>query len=479
MNSIRSSSLRSRFLWPIATLSILVVVGVMALSYWFAEWRSESEQSRRFEGIASILADASFPLTPSVLDTVSSLTGAELITVDAGGRVIHHTMLRPQAVGEPPPQVARVGQIPDGAVATIGHTAYRKRSLQRSRPTGRSSESQSPESQVIVLFDESERVARRRGYALLPLGTGVTTTLLLSVFAFTMSGRLIHRIQLLKDRVARIAGGDFAPRGVEETNDEIGQLAQSVEQMGRDLNGLWAAVNQGQRERLIHQLGAGLAHQLRNSLTGAKMAVELHRRRCPGGQEEDLDVALRELDRLEADVRRILQLGRNELESPQPECVKPCIEDAIAGAAPIAKHLHVALQHRYDEEAEQQSVASGEALRNAMSNLVVNAIQAGGDQVEVRIGWKDNELQVEVWDNGPGPPTAIEHELFEPFVTSKPEGLGLGLAVVKRCAETLHGAVSWERQGERTKFVLRVPGVRPANPQRMHSPDFQDSDDSN
>jgi nitrogen-specific signal transduction histidine kinase len=69
---------------------------------------------------------------------------------------------------------------------------------------------------------------------------------------------------------------------------------------------------------------------------------------------------------------------------------------------------------------------------------------------------------VEVLDSGPGPPPEVAGRLFEPFVTGKPEGVGLGLAVARQVAEGHGGAVSWRREGGRTCFRIELPPAEEA-----------------
>jgi len=66
-------------------------------------------------------------------------------------------------------------------------------------------------------------------------------------------------------------------------------------------------------------------------------------------------------------------------------------------------------------------------------------------------------LWLEVWDSGPGPSPEIEERLFEPFVTGKPEGVGLGLAVSRQIVEGHGGRITWRRQNSRTCFRIELP----------------------
>jgi len=69
---------------------------------------------------------------------------------------------------------------------------------------------------------------------------------------------------------------------------------------------------------------------------------------------------------------------------------------------------------------------------------------------------------IEVSDSGPGPPAEIAAKLFEPFVTGKPEGIGLGLAIAKQAAEAHGGRLSWERREGKTVFRIELP-LNPKN----------------
>jgi nitrogen-specific signal transduction histidine kinase len=66
-----------------------------------------------------------------------------------------------------------------------------------------------------------------------------------------------------------------------------------------------------------------------------------------------------------------------------------------------------------------------------------------------------------VWDSGPGPAPEIAGRLFEPFVTGKPEGVGLGLAVARQVVEAHGGRIGWERRDGRTCFRVELPAPPP------------------
>src|SRR5690606_29026081 len=110
------------------------------------------------------------------------------------------------------------------------------------------------------------------------------------------------RVGQLRDQFARIAGGDFAPAEVRPPDDEFADLTAAANALSGQLGELQMTVRQTERVRLLAQLAGGLAHQLRNSATGARLAIQLHRKRCPDEGGETLAVALRELELIEEQV---------------------------------------------------------------------------------------------------------------------------------------------------------------------------------
>ena len=114
-------------------------------------------------------------------------------------------------------------------------------------------------------------------------------------------------------------------------------------------------------------------------------------------------------------------------------------------------------------EAEKDAIevmADPDLLRRAVSNLVLNAIQAmpKGGKLSVYACRKEDDLVIEVQDTGEGIPDEAKTKLFTPMFTTKAKGQGFGLAVVKRVAESMNGTVNFESEkGKGTTFIVRLP----------------------
>jgi signal transduction histidine kinase len=124
------------------------------------------------------------------------------------------------------------------------------------------------------------------------------------------------------------------------------------------------------------------------------------------------------------------------------------------------------------ENAGEELWADPDLLRQLLVNLMLNAADAAGPGGSVKVETDHKTIQAEgelahsamvrVRDNGPGPPTEIAKRLFEPFATSKPEGIGLGLAVAQQIAQAHEGRIVFHRQDGETCFEVWLPTGHPS-----------------
>ena len=99
-------------------------------------------------------------------------------------------------------------------------------------------------------------------------------------------------------------------------------------------------------------------------------------------------------------------------------------------------------------------------LGHLFLNVLTNALEAAGPGGWVEVRWGEAPTQgvfAEIRDSGPGPLPDVASRLFEPFVTGKPEGVGLGLAVARQVAAAHGGAIHWRREADGTCFRIELP----------------------
>jgi signal transduction histidine kinase len=222
---------------------------------------------------------------------------------------------------------------------------------------------------------------------------------------------------------------------------------------------LQESLQKTERMRLLGEVSGGLAHQLRNGVAGAKLAVQLHARSCANGDRDALDVARRQLARIEADLDRFLDMGRD---LPRRPCrLVEMIEEAVDLLRPRCRHADVQVCW---EPPPADPVVLGDPgrLGHVIVNLLTNAVEAAGPggQVEVTVDQvPEGPCVVEVWDSGRGPNPALARRLFQPFVTGRADGIGLGLFVARQAVEEHGGRLDWRREPNRTCFRVVLPAM--------------------
>jgi two-component system, NtrC family, nitrogen regulation sensor histidine kinase GlnL len=230
-----------------------------------------------------------------------------------------------------------------------------------------------------------------------------------------------------------------------------------------------------QRAQNLSQFGvlvAGLAHEIKNPLSGIRGAVQLLDvdLEPESRGREYVSLVLREVDRLTRLLEHLLDLG-----SPRPlEHVAVNVHQVIdhvlevTGAAADREGISI---HRLFDPSLPPVAGQPDPLTQVFLNLVQNAIQslattAGetGRRREIRVSSRmprrrsrNRFIRVEVEDTGPGIPSEIQPSLFSPFFTTKPKGTGLGLAISHRIVSDHRGTIRFESEPGRTTFRVILP----------------------
>jgi two-component system nitrogen regulation sensor histidine kinase GlnL len=245
----------------------------------------------------------------------------------------------------------------------------------------------------------------------------------------------------------------------------------------------------GQGERLGEDERAGtlrapavLAHEIKNPLSAIRGAAQLLARKVGAGEQAMTSLITDEVDRIASLVDRMQRLGREKLEP-----VGPCnLHAAIRRACNTVRAASVtpfALVEEFDPSLPPVLANEG-ALVQILVNLVTNARDAcagaaradGAPQVTIRTRFVSGlvmnvfrlgrpvklPIEVQVSDNGPGVDPALADSIFEPFVSSKPNGQGLGLALVHKLVRDMDGRIGHERDEAAglTHFRVNLPQAR-------------------
>lgn len=454
--------IRYQILLPLAGIMLAAVLGVSMLSAYLAAERAERQIDEQLRQVARTLLDSSFPLNDVVLRQMHGLSGAEFALADAAGRVLAAS--RP-ALPPLPPAATPVERWQDLQLARPAGGDEPRYFTAALKMRGRGAQDEPLVLQIF--YPETNRSASRREAAFPPLAIGAAALLVFTLLAALIAARLSRPIDQLRAQVARLAQGDFRTWPLPQRNDEVQDLAEGINTLAERLEEMRRAIGRSERLALLGQLSGGLAHDLRNDVTGARMAVQLHRRSCLHGDAESLDVALRQLALTEEHLQRFLAAGQPEQLKSVACRISDIVETAVQLIDPACKHRKVELtvascESARVEASSAQLEADPEQLRHVLMNLLLNAIEAAGPGGWVRVEYDEpaaGGCQVRVLDSGGGPPAEFVDRLFEPFSTTKPEGVGLGLAVARRVAELHGGRLGFSRLGGATCFELTLPST--------------------
>lgn len=192
---------------------------------------------------------------------------------------------------------------------------------------------------------------------------------------------------------------------------------------------------------VLGRLAAKVAHEIKNPLAGISGAIQVLRRGLLAGDPgaEVYDDILAEVARLDDTVRDLLRYSRPSPARPSPTELRSFVEDLVESLG----CRHELADHRLDLDLPGELVLPldtklmGPVLTNLLHNASQSMAQAGA--IHLRVHEEDDQVRIEVEDEGPGISPDLADQVFEPFFTTKSRGTGLGLAIARKNVELLGG----------------------------------------
>ncbi|MDZ7373596.1 MAG: ATP-binding protein [candidate division KSB1 bacterium] len=234
----------------------------------------------------------------------------------------------------------------------------------------------------------------------------------------------------------------------------------------RDLTEQMRLEQQLARERRLTamgQLASSIAHEVRNPLNAISVVAQrLAREFVPQRDEEEYQSLTRALV---TETRRVNDIVRQFLEFARPPQLNKCrvdLREVVHETADLMRSAAAEKGIDLVTRAGQRVVAEVDAnqLKQALVNLVQNAIQAcrEGDQILLLLEDEEDEVRISVSDTGSGIPPDVLPKIFDLYFTTRPEGTGIGLSLVHRIVSAHDGSIDVRSQlGQGTTFVLHLP----------------------
>ncbi len=219
-----------------------------------------------------------------------------------------------------------------------------------------------------------------------------------------------------------------------------------------------------ERERLaaLGQMAATVAHEVRNPLSAIKSIAQVmsEDEALKEQHARDLSLIVSETDRLNNTVTQLLSFARTKTPDAPSSTAAEIVDGVVKLFRSDADDRSIALRSSTGPETSLDGARSA-AVRDALSNLVVNALQATPSGGEVKIDWMTSagELVFRVTDSGPGVDEQMREKIWRPFFTTRQRGTGLGLAIVRKRMEEAGGSarLASSQNGEGARFELRLP----------------------
>ena len=239
-------------------------------------------------------------------------------------------------------------------------------------------------------------------------------------------------------------------------------VAKQLAEANRSLQEAEEAVRRSDRLAALGQLAAGLAHELRNPLGTIRASAEMLNRSVAVENEVAREVAgfiASEVDRTNSLVTRFLDFTRPLQLRLAPTDLAQVLDRAVAMAEREASASHVTVYKNYSPDIPPFPL-DAELMERVFYNLVLNAAQATplGGAVTVKTRSADDGAEVSVIDRGHGIDPKLINTIFNPFFTTKPDGVGLGLAIVSKIVDQHGGNITVESQpGKGSVFRVYLP----------------------
>ena len=413
------------------------------------------EQSRN---AAALVSQSDFALNPQILASIKRIVGMDVITFSSDGHVIASTV--------DPARTALLSAV-TGSDAALTVARSSADSVQvpvtcdvpcrvtYHRVTGR------PGTLVAVVADTSPLLTATRSITQIVLLTAIVSVLIMIVVSQLVARRVTKPLSTLVAFTQKVGSGDTvsrAPAG----EDEVGRLGAAFNTMLDRLERSQAALVQSEKLGLAGLLAARVAHDIRNPLSSIKMQTQLLQSRTRG----DLDnqamttAVLADIQTVEHVVRDLLELARPGDLRLKPSRIDELVKDLL---------MRLDAQFRY-RKIDTEIVMAGDLppvpldadrFGQALLNVVLNAADAMPSGGLLRVsGRRSNPstIELEVCDDGVGIDPAILPHVFDPFVSSKRDGVGLGLVNAKAVVESHGGRIEIAARAPRgTRVIIALP----------------------
>jgi signal transduction histidine kinase len=307
----------------------------------------------------------------------------------------------------------------------------------------------------------------------------ISTTAIIAFLSIAISLVLLKFVRkplkLLVNNMSMVEQGDLSVRMNYSGKDEVGQLATSFDSMVDRLDMAKKELEQVHFEQMeradrlasVGEMAAGIAHEIKNPLTGIAAAISIIKDDYPDTdpRSEILVEVLEQVKRLDRTVNDMLFFGKPSAPEPEYADVNQILRKTMVFASQYKGGKNVEQRLELSEELPWVFV-DPKQIQQVFLNLILNAFQAMPDGGAITLGTRlvvdeDRHLvRISIADTGKGIPPQVLEKLFTPFFTTKAQGTGLGLAICHKIIAHHNGTISVSSDSANgTVFTIDLPAV--------------------
>ena len=443
--------LHHRIVIPFAVVALVATSASAFLALSVVSSEFESRLRAQVRNTADVVGVGGFIANPLILRSVKAITGADVIAFDESGAIVSATV--------DPSQRELIDAVLQGAARAVpgavheiacAHPCfvYYKPVLDR------------PGTTVAIVAEATESASAVAAVARTIVMAALASLVVLVIVSQVVARRVTAPIDDLVHFSQEVGAG--TSRRAKEGDDDVGRLGRAFNQMLDRLDESKAAKVRNEKLALTGLFAARVAHDIRNPLASMKINTQMLEaavKRDPKNAAL-VNATLHDISQVESVIRDLIELAR-----PGELRLVPADVNAVIRA--VIRQLDARLTHRKVvtnmilPDRLPQAMLDPERFSQVLTNVFVNAIDAmpSGGTLTVSTRTTGTELIIEVDDDGVGIDPGMVTRVFDPFVSTKPEGVGLGLVNAKAVVEGHGGRVELtprQPRGTRAKIVLPV-----------------------
>lgn len=291
--------------------------------------------------------------------------------------------------------------------------------------------------------------------------------LIAGMVAFFFSNRITASFAFIEAKMKAINLAGVNEEVTWDRNDEIGTLVKEYNKMVKKLEESAKALARTEREGAWKEMAKQVAHEIKNPLTPMKLSLQHLQRAIANNQDNAKELATRMAQTLVEQIDQLAKIASDFSKFANIGLAKPTIvvlEKTILSVINLYKgHERLEIIHNLHDKEHKIWIDSIQ-LNRLFTNLIQNAVEASTNQpqmqIEIMVLDAENFVTISIKDNGEGISEFMKHRIFEPNVTTKTTGTGLGLAMCKGIVENAEGQIWFESQeGVGTTFFIQFPLV--------------------